>query len=137
MESIEITTLIDITNTNVTRANQGTPLEYDQYRNWTTLLQCIGLRCIISYDNNPISDIQDIKGLGFGSAYKGKHRVWRFTFRPDRQGLFDDGANPIGLLLEDLNNVPIIGKLTETINIDRSVFNTDDSIYKNTLIKAN
>jgi hypothetical protein len=137
MGSIEITTLIDITNTNVTRANQGTLLEYDQYRNWTTLLQCIGLRCIISYDNNPISDIQDIKGLGFGSAYKGKHKIWNFVFRPDREGLFNDGNSPIGLLLEDLNNVPIIGKLTETINIDRSVFNTDDSIYKNTLIKAN
>jgi hypothetical protein len=43
MEIVEIKTLIDVTNTQVSRANQGTPEEYDQYRNWTTLLQCIGL----------------------------------------------------------------------------------------------
>ena len=53
METIEVKTLIDITNTNVVRANQGTPLEHDQYRNFTTQMQCIELRCVVTYDNLP------------------------------------------------------------------------------------
>jgi hypothetical protein len=137
METIEIQTLIDVTNTGVTRANQGTGIEYDQYRNWTTLLQCIGLRCIIDYEHNSIVETIDIKNLGFGTGYKGKHRVWTFRFKPDRRDVFlDDIGNPIGLLDEDLNNVPVITKLTETININKSVFNTEDINFKNTLIKA-
>lgn len=137
MDSIEIKTLIDVTNTNVVRANQGTDVEYDQYRNWTTLLQCIGLRCIIEYDKDPILERVDIKGLGFGNAYKGKHNVWTFIFRPDRRDVFlDNFNNPIGLLQEDLDSVPVISKLTETLNTDKLVFNTTDPIYKNTIIKA-
>jgi|APGre2960657373_1045057.scaffolds.fasta_scaffold00073_41 hypothetical protein len=137
MEIVEIKTLIDVTNTQVSRANQGTPEEYDQYRNWTTLLQCIGLRSIIAYEGDAESEIVDIKNSGFGSAYKGKHRVWTFRFYPDRPAAFYDGNNAVGLLIEDLNSVPVMQKLTETINIDRPVFNTDqNSTYKNTIVKA-
>jgi hypothetical protein len=137
MEIIEIKTLIDVTNTHVSRANQGTIDEYEQYRNWTTLLQCIGLRSIITYEDNPEAEIVDIKNLKFGSNYKGKHKVWTFRFYPDRPFAFYDGGDPVGLLIEDLNGVPIAGKLTETINIDRPVFNTDtSSLYKNTTVKA-
>ena len=37
MEQITIKTLIDVTNTDVRRTNQGTAIEVDQYRNWITL----------------------------------------------------------------------------------------------------
>ena len=137
MESIEIKTLIDITNTGVSRANQGTELDYDQYRNFTTLMQCIGLRCIVTYDNNPSVEKVDIKDLSFGSNYKGKHNVWTFKFYPDRKLAYEDANNPVGLLLHDLHEVPVIQKLTETINIDKAVFFTYESQYKNTIIKAN
>lgn len=137
METIEIKTLIDVTNTRVTRANQGTNVEYDQYRNWTTLLQCIGLRCIIHYDHNPVTEMIDIKNEEFGSSYKGKHKVWIFRFKPDRSDVFlDNDGNRIGLLVQDLHNVPVLSKLTETINIDKSVFNTEDINFKNTIVKA-
>jgi hypothetical protein len=136
METIEIKTLIDITNTNRNRPNQGVGLEYDQYRNFTTLMQTIGLRCIITYDNNPVVDNIDIKGIGFGEAYKGKHNVWTFRFRPDRQQAFEDSGGPVGLLIHDMNEIPIIGKLTETINISKAVFYTYESQQKNTLITA-
>ena len=93
METIEIKTLIDVTNTNKSRPNQGVGLEFDQYRNFTTLMQTIGLRCIITYDSNPTVENIDIKGMGFGSAYKGKQNVWTFRFRPDRQRAFDDNGD--------------------------------------------
>lgn len=136
MENIEIKTLVDITNTKIVRPNQGPALEYDQYRNFTTLMQCVGLRCIITYDYTPRVEEIDIKGMGFGSAYKGKHRVWTFTFKPDRVNAYDDDGNPIGLLVHDLHEVPVIKSLTESINIDRAVFFTYESQYKNTIITA-
>ena len=136
METIEIKTLVDITNTKTLRPNQGPELEYNQCRNFTTLMQCIELRCIVTYDDNPTVEIVDIKDMGFGSDFKGKHKVWTFRIRPDRPLAYDDDINPVGLLVNDTHEVPIIAKLTETINIDKAVFYTYDSRYKNTIIKA-
>jgi hypothetical protein len=136
METIEIKTLVDITNTKVTRPNQGSSLEYDQYRNFTTLMQCVGLRCLIHYDDNPTVEEIDIKNLEFGSAYKGKQKVWTFRFRPDRARSFEDEDNPVGLLIHDLHEIPVIKSLTETINIDKAVFFTYESQHKNTIITA-
>jgi len=136
MDNIEIKTLVDITDTAVSRPGKGTPLEYEQFRNWSTLRQCIELRSIIEYDVSPICDTIDIKDLGFGSEYKGKHKVWTFKFRPDRKLAYDDENNPVGLLINDLHEVPITKSLTETINIVKAVFFTYESQYKNTIIKA-
>ena len=79
MEIIEIKTLIDITNTKVIRLNQGSQFELDQNRNFITLMQCIELRSIVSYDITPVIEKIDIKSLGFGTAYKGKQNVWTFN----------------------------------------------------------
>jgi hypothetical protein len=136
MENIEIKTLIDITNTKVARPNQGTSIQYEQFRNFTTVMQCIGLRCIVTYDDSPTVEEVDIKGIGFGSAYKGKHKVWTFRFKPDRLLAYEDDENSVGLLIHDMHEVPIIQKLTETININKAVFFTYESQYKNTIITA-
>lgn len=137
MEIIKIKTLIDITKPNVHRPGQGSPLEQNQYKNWITFQQCIGLRSIISYDDLPTVEEVDIKGLGFGGKYKGKHKIWTFIFYPDRAGAYDDSTgNPISLLSKDLHQVPIIEKLTETINNTRAVFDLEDLQHKNTIITA-
>ena len=78
MQTLEIKTLIDITNTGVKRPNQGTIQELDQYKNWITLNQCIEMRGNISYDSEPYSDVVDLKNFGFGKHYKGQHRVCGF-----------------------------------------------------------
>jgi hypothetical protein len=137
MELIEIKTLIDITRPKVYRPNQGSELEQNQYKNWTTLQQCIGLRSNIEFEEPPTSEIVDLKSLGFGSRYKGQHRVWTFKFNPDRSGAYqDDDGNVIGLLLNDMDQVPVIEKLEETINISKAVFDLDSAQHKNTIIKA-
>ena len=137
MDTIEIQTMIDITNTNVIRPNQGTQLEMNQYRNFTTLRQCAEIRSVIIYDDNPQVTLTDVKGLGFGSKYKGKHLIWTFRFSPDRPHVYyDEQGNWCGLLIEDLDQIPVITKLTETINIDKAIFDLKDSSYKNTVIKA-
>lgn len=136
MEVIEIKTLIDITNTDVRRINQGTQQELDQYRNWTTLLQCIGLRAIIEYDRNPQVTVEDISKMGFGSQYKGKQNVWTFQFRPDRANAFGDKTSPIALLQQDLDKVPVILNLAETINTQHAIFDLNDIKWANTVVKA-
>lgn len=135
MEVIELKTLIDITNTDVRRASQGTEQAYNQYKNWITLNQCIGIRSVINYDSNPTVEELDVKGLGFGSAYKGKHQVWTWRFYPDRPGVFNNEAGELGLLYADLDQVPVIKNLTETINIDRPVFELTDKQLTNTNLK--
>lgn len=135
MQIIEIKTLIDITCTGVMRLNQGTQLMIDQNRNFTTLKQCVELRSVIRYDNVPLLEKTDIKKLGFGSLYSGVHNVWSFRFIPDRPDVYtDEFGNVIGQLWNDIHEVPIIKNLTETININKAVFNCKDSANKNTLI---
>ena len=136
MEVITIKTLIDVTNTNVRRINQGSQLELDQNRNWSTMQQCIGLRAIIHYNRASTVEEIDIKGLGFGTEYKGRHRVWTFEFSPDRNDAFASKDDPIALLLEDLDMVPMIINLTETINTKQAVFSLYDEKYTNTVVKA-
>jgi hypothetical protein len=137
MEQIEIKTLIDVTNTKVQRPQQGTQFEQDQNRNFITLLQCLEIRSVVSYEEKPSFELVDVKGMGFGSAYKGKQMVWTFYVRPDRDGVYlDSSGNEIGTLLNDLHEVPVIKKLNETVNIDKAVFDTKDSSFKNTIIKA-
>ena len=137
MDIIEIKTLIDITNTKVNRPNQGTQLEVDQQRNFVTLNQCVELRSVVFYNNKPSCETVDVKDLGFGSVYKGKHKIWTFIFNPDREGVYrDEAGNEIGFLLEDVHGVPVIKNLTETINIDKAIFDLKDSKFKNTIITA-
>ena len=138
MEIIELKTLIDITKpANIIRSGQGTELEQNQYKNWITLQQCIGLRSIIDYDTLPTVETIDLKGLGFGTKYRGQQRVWTFVFRPDRSFAYDNGrGNILGLLEEDLNLVPVIKNLNETINISKATFNLTDNQFKNLIVKA-
>jgi len=137
MEIIEIQTLVDITRTKVTRPNQGTQLAYDQNRNFITLMQCIELRSVVSYDQPPEVSKMDIKDLGFGSNFKGKQNVWTFTIIPDRVGVYTSAdGNSIGSLIDDINAVPIIKNLTETVNIDKAIFDCKDLASRNTIIKA-
>lgn len=137
MDTIEIQTLVDITNTKVNRPNQGTQLAYDQNRNFITLMQCVELRSIVSFDNPPTVEEVDVKGLGFGTAYKGKHKVWTFVIVPDRTGVYigTDGDSVSGLV-DDVDSVPFIKNLTESINIDKAIFDCKNSLTKNTIIKA-
>lgn len=135
MEKIEIKTLIDITNTRVNRSGQGNQIQIDQQRNFITLIQCAEIKSIIEYTSSPILEEIELKKLGFGTEYKGKHRVWTFRFQTDRSGVYkDDEGNHIGLLLEDLHEVPIIKNLSETINIVKPIFDCKDQITKNTLV---
>jgi hypothetical protein len=135
MAQIELKTLIDITNTDVRRPNQGTQIEADQYRNWVTLKQCIELRSLVEFDHYPTVETIDVKDLEFGTAYNGKQAVWTFRFYPDQAGAFATEDSELGLLLNAIDKVPVIKNLTETINTDRSIFDLNDTKFKNTIVR--
>ena len=136
MHTVEIQTLIDITETGVNRPHRDRMKEYDQQRNFITLKQCLELRSNISYNIDPIMEIKDLKNLEFGSKYKGKQAIWTFRFTTDRHNVYADSIEELGLLINDLHGVPIIQNLTESINIDKPIFDLKNLEYKNTLIKA-
>jgi len=137
MQIIEIKTLLDITKTGVNRHKVDSDKEFNQQKNYITLLQCIGLRSIIDYQETPVSETIELKEAKFGSKYKGKHRVWTFRFTTDRLDSFvDDEGNPLGLLATDLQGVPVIKNLDETINISKAVFDLSDLNWKNTIITS-
>ena len=137
MDVIEIQTLVDVTNTRVVRPNQGTSLAYDQNRNFITLVQCVELRSIISYSNPPSVEIVNLDGSKFGTEYTGEHKVWTFRFMPDRIGVYNiDKRGPESVLIDDIDGVPIIKNLSETINIAKAIFDCTNISTKNTIIKA-
>ena len=135
MQTLEIKTLIDITETRVIRPNQGSQHQLDQQRNFITIRQCLELRSIIEFDFPPQCEQIDIKDLGFGKAFKGKHKVWTFRFRPDRAEAYGPN-NDLSQLIQDLHEVPIIKNLEETVNIDKAIFDCHDQNNKNIIIKA-
>lgn len=98
MAKIEIRTTIDITNTNVRRPDQGTDKQLNQERNFTTFQQVLGLRSVFYMIQKPV--------------FEDGH--WTFVIEPDREGVYDLNNDPLGLLKEDLENVPIITGLDET-----------------------
>jgi hypothetical protein len=111
MAQIQIKTKIDITNTDVRHADQGSEQQLNQYRNYTTFLQVIGIRSIFSITQHPIE----------------KDGVWIMEIETDRDNVFVKDQDPIGLLKEDLDKVPIITGLTEKISIKQGLIRTTGS----------
>lgn len=135
MQTIEIQTLVDITNTKVSRPNQGSQTEHEQYKNFITLKQCVEIRSNISFAFEPQCELRDIKDLGFGSDYQGVQAVWTFRFSPDREGVYSTDFSSVGCLIDDLDQVPIIKNLRETVNIEKATFDLKDPQRKNTVVR--
>jgi hypothetical protein len=148
MKSFKILTLVDITETNQYRRELGKELQKDQQQNFQMLIQTIGLRVNPIYTAGPTCEIVAINpkphGLrtytqlsttNFGKKYTGNHKVWTFNFTIEYDGgLTDASSNDVGFLIQDLNLVPFIPQLTETVEFEIPVFDTKNFDYKNTLI---
>lgn len=120
-------TLVDITPTGVIRNDTGKDLERNQQRNWETVLQCISIR------SQPIDiswreDTVKLDSYEFGEMYQGEQRVWSFAFTVEHSGVFGDAQDPVKLLHEDFDEVPIVPYLTETARFLLPVFYTSGAI---------
>ena len=135
MEKIQVRTLIDVTPTGISRYQLSKELEHNQQKNWITLLQAIELRSLIEFDQPAVCETLDLRALGFGEKHRGTHAMWTFVFTIDRDFAYADEKSRVGLLMHDLHEVPIIRNLTETINMNRPVFDTQSRFYRNTVVK--
>lgn len=122
-------TLIDITNTHVTRYSVSHEHTRNQQRNYETLIQILGLRTQLLriYQTNLFADLCDYK---FGSSYIGKHNIWVFEFDVEYQDIYTVDHIPFKILLDDFCKVPIIAGLAETVTLNMPLFYTSNN-YKN------
>jgi hypothetical protein len=115
-------TLVDITATGVTRGDDD-HVERNQQRNWETVLQCMGLRVQPHHIQLPaVSQCEDIATAEFGDFYQGTQRVWTWTWAVEPDGIYDLPNNPLGGLLKDFEQVPIVAGLEETARFMLPIF---------------
>lgn len=118
MARYTIITLVDITRTNPTRSETD-KLKLSQQANFNSLLQAIGLRSNITWDADPKMFTGKLP-----EPFEGKANHWVWTFDTERDDTFLSGTDPVALLLEDLNGVPIIDQLNNSVDIYPAVLKT-------------
>lgn len=131
-------TLVDITKTGVVRGNSK---ERNQQRNYETVIQCVGMLAqpweFASPDVISSADLESFV-TNFGSIHTFtnelvcKLNLWHWVFYVERPDVLGKQGE---LLLNALNNVPIITKLDENAVIDPPVFsvkgdNTNVIVYR-------
>jgi hypothetical protein len=118
MARYKITTLIDITRTNPSRAETNS-LKLQQQANFNSLIQAIGLR------TNPEWRIDPKMRTGqLPEPFEGKAAYWTWEFDSERDDVFLKDEDPVGLLISDLHGVPVIPDLTNTADITPAAFQT-------------
>lgn len=118
MARYQIITLIDITRTNPNRSEVDNK-KISQQANFNSLLQAIGMRSNVSWAADPKMHTgalpDDIDG-------KAVHWIW--TFDVEREDVFLEGNDPVALLVNDLNGVPVIDGLDNSVDITPAAFQT-------------
>ena len=120
-------TLVDITNTGVTRDRGTQEHERNQQRNWETVIQCISLR---AQPMNMVQQIQemDLEHLEFGEMYTGMQKVWSFAFTTEYEDVYTKLDDPVGFLDDSVDTVPVITGLDETARFLLPIFYTSGAI---------
>ena len=119
MARYTIKTTVDITRSNPDRDDQD-QIKQAQQNNFNTLLQGIGMRSNVDWTHDPVRYDED------GVA------MWGWSFNAEREDVFLEGSDPVGLLKKDLHGIPIIKNLTETEKFDKACFltlNGDTNIW--------
>lgn len=111
MAQYEIYTTVDITRSNPDRADPN-QIKQAQQANFNSLTQGIGLRSNITWDRDPVRlmDSETAK--------------WFWEFNCEQADVFTKNGDPVGLLLDDLNGIPILRNLTNTEPLLKPVFIT-------------
>lgn len=122
---------MDITATGVIRDRAGQEDARNQQRNWETVLQCIGLRSQPMMIDGPYEfDTETLDWLKFGEMYPNQdtNRGWMFSFAVEHEDVFAKDGNPVALLEDSFDQVPIICGLTESAKFILPIFYTGGAI---------
>lgn len=118
MARYRITTLVDITRTNIHRSEQD-QIKIGQQANFNSLIQAIGLRSNVSWAADPKKYTGRLP-----EPFDGKGNYWIWEFDVERDDVFLKDNDPVMLLVEDLDGVPIVPQLENTVDITPSVIQT-------------
>ena len=100
---------------NIINDRETWSISRNEQRNWETLVQCISLRAQpIMLGESAVENIS-VASLDFG--YKGKQNVWTFDFGFETADIFTDSGDPVKLLIEQLDVIPILTGLKETAEL--------------------
>ena len=120
MQSLEIKTLVDITQTGQTKFKSQDRLLINQQANWNTFLQVLSMRINPIFDGSPVKVTRALEPEEFGSDYKEKeYNVWEFKFQSER-----DEALTHEMLREDFDLITVIKGLEESIINNSDAFRT-------------
>lgn len=118
MERYRIISLVDITRSRASRSETD-QIKIGQQANFNSLIQAIGIRANIDWDQDPKQ--QDGR---FPDPIDGAGTCWTWEFVTERYSVFLKNDDPVYLLKEDLQGVPVINGLNNTVDITPSVFQT-------------
>ena len=108
-------TLVDITPTRVIRSVNPDDLKRNQQRNWETVLQCMSLRTQPLHITEPkIYKEVSMNMCKFGDYFQTQQTVWTWSWAIEKPEVYDLPNKPLGGLLQDFEQVPIICGLEET-----------------------
>jgi hypothetical protein len=118
MARYKIITLVDITRSQPSR-NETDTIKIGQQANFNSLLQAIGLRSNVSWVTDP-----KIYTGALPDDLEGKATHWIWEFDAEREDVFLKGSDPIGLLKDDIEGVPVVDQLNNSVDLNPCVFKT-------------
>lgn len=118
MKKYKIITLVDITRSGASRSETDR-IKIGQQANFNSLIQGIGMRSNVDWTADPkVTDGRLPNGID------GKSRFWVWTFYCEREDVFLKDDDPVGLLKDDLNGIPIVDRLNNIADITPACFIT-------------
>ena len=117
MARYQLTTLVDITRSQAARGDTDLTKQ-GQQANFNSVVQGIGMRSNIEWNSDPKLHTRRIPNQ------TGKANHWIWEFETERDYVFQKGDDPVGLLIDDLHNVPVVAELTNTADIYPAAFQT-------------
>jgi hypothetical protein len=118
MQLFKLVSVVDITRSRPSRSETD-HLKLGQQANFNSLIQAIGIRSNVEWDRDPECCTGRMPDAIEGAA---THWVWEFSVERDFVFRLDD--DPVGLLLDDLQGVPVINRLNNSVDIAPSIFQT-------------
>jgi hypothetical protein len=116
MARYQVITLVDITRTHASRYETD-KIKLGQQANFNALQQAIGLRSNFSFLSDPNQQSGQLP-----RDLEGRATYWTWNFDTERDSVFLKEDNPVGLLIDDINGVPITNQLNNSVDIDPAAF---------------
>jgi len=115
MARYRIVTLVDITRSQPSRDTTDSTL-LGQQANFNSLVQAIGMRSNVTWIQDP--ELHNGR-LPIGPG-KAAHWIWQFD--AEREDVFLNQGDDVALLVNDLDGVPIVDQLNNTVELTPAVF---------------